>query len=91
MGLKITIEANKKVVNFLDVTLNLNNGKYMPYNKPNNNPLYINKKSNHPPSIIDNIPLSINKRLSEISYDEESFYKAAPLYQNALNNSGYKT
>ncbi|KAL5014501.1 hypothetical protein ScPMuIL_008771, partial [Solemya velum] len=35
-GLKITIEANKKIVNFLDVTLNLNNGKYSPYNKPNN-------------------------------------------------------
>lgn len=89
-GLKIRIEANKKVVNFLDFTLNLNNGKYMPYNKPNNNPLYINKKSNHPLTIIDNIPLSINKHLSEISYNEESFYKAVPLCQNALNNSGYK-
>ena len=28
-GLKITIEANKKVVNFLDVTLNLANGKHL--------------------------------------------------------------
>ena len=27
--------------------------------------------------------------LSEISYDEESFNKAAPIYQKALNNSGY--
>lgn len=89
-GLKITIEANKKIVNFLDVTLNLTNGKYMPYNKPNNNPLYIHKKSNHPPSIISNIPLSVNKRLSEISYDEGSFNKAAPLYQKALNDSGYE-
>ena len=90
-GLKITIEANKKVVNFLDVTLNLSSGKHMPYNKPNNIPLYVNKKSNHPPRIIDNIPQSItcNRRLSEISYDEESFNKAAPIYQKALNNSGY--
>ena len=38
-GLKITIEANKKVINFLDVTLNLANGKYLPYNKPGNIPL----------------------------------------------------
>ena len=53
-GLKITIEANKKVVNFLDVTLNLANGKYLPYNKPGNIPLYVNKKSNHPPRIIEN-------------------------------------
>jgi len=69
-GLKITIKANKKIVNFLDVTLNLSNGKHMPCNKPNNIPLCVNKKSNHPPRIIDNIPQSIDRRLSEISYDE---------------------
>ena len=39
-GLKITIEANKKLVNFLDVTLNLTNGKYMPFTKLGNIPLY---------------------------------------------------
>ena len=89
-GLRITIEANKKIVNFLDVTLNLTSGKYMPYTKPNNIPLYVNKKSNHPQQIIKNIPKSINNRLSEISFDEESFNKAAPLYQKALDDSGHK-
>ena len=88
-GLKITIEANKQIVNFLDVSLNLSDGTHMPFNKPNNIPLYINKKSNHPPRIISNIPQSINRRLSEISYDKESFDKAAPIYQKALDNSGY--
>ena len=88
-GLKIAIEANKKIVNFLDVTLNLSNGTYLPYTKPNNIPLYIHKKSNHPPQIIKNIPLSINKRLSEISCDEASFNKAVPLYQKALDDSRY--
>ena len=34
--LKITIEANKKVVDFLDVTLNLSAAKYQPFTKPNN-------------------------------------------------------
>jgi len=62
----------------------------MPYAKPNNIPLYIQKKSNHPPQIIKNIPKSINKRLSEISYDQDSFDKAVPIYQKALNDSGYK-
>ena len=33
-GLRVTIEANKKVVDFLDVTLDLNTGKYKPYSKP---------------------------------------------------------
>ena len=89
-GLRITIEGNKKIVNFLDVTLNLTNGKYMPHTKPNNIPLYINKKSNHPSQIIKNIPKSINNQLSEISHDEESFNKAAPLYQKALDDSGHK-
>ena len=37
-SLKITTEANKKIVNFLDVTLNLNTGKFHPYSKPNNTP-----------------------------------------------------
>ncbi len=34
-GLKITIEApNAKIVNFLDVKLNLENSSYCPYRKP---------------------------------------------------------
>ena len=49
-GLKITIEANKKIVNFLDVTLNLNKGTYEPYAKPNNTPLYVHRESNQPHS-----------------------------------------
>ncbi len=88
-GLKITIEANKKCVDFLDVTLNLSNGKHMPYTKPNNTPLYIHSKSNHPTVIIKNLPESINKRLSDISSDEEAFNRAAPTYQKALDHSGY--
>ena len=51
-GLKITAEANLHVVNFLDVTFDLiTTGKYKPYWKPNDDPLYIHKHSNHPPSI----------------------------------------
>ena len=88
-ALKITIEANKKVVNFLDVTLDLNTGKFKPYSKPANVPLYVHNNSNHPPNIIRNIPESINRRLSDISSDEDVFNEAAPLYQEALRKSGY--
>ncbi|RUA05113.1 MAG: hypothetical protein DSY43_05320, partial [Gammaproteobacteria bacterium] len=87
--LRITIEANKKVVNFLDVTLDLNTEKYKPYAKPTNIPLYVHSKSNHPPNIIKNIPESINRRLSDISSDEDVFNEAAPVYQEALRKSGY--
>ena len=51
-NLKITIEANKKVIYFLDVTLGMNTEKCKAYVKPTNTPLNVNSKSNHPPSII---------------------------------------
>ena len=72
-----------------DVTFNLSDGKYMAYTKPGNIPLHVNRKSNHPPCIIENIPKSINKRLSEISIDQNSFNQAALLYQKAIDDSGY--
>ena len=63
VDLSITCETNLKPVNFLDVTLNLTTGKYQPYNKPDNNPLYINILSNHPPNIIKNLHGNISKRI----------------------------
>ena len=54
--LKIFSETNLKIVNVLDVVLDLTTGKYKPYNKPSNVPLYINVKSNHPPNTIKNLP-----------------------------------
>ena len=71
--LKVTAEINYHVVNFLDVTLNLSEQNYQPYRKLNNDPLYVDARSNHPPNIIKQIPLSINKRLSSLSSDETSF------------------
>ena len=88
-NLRVTIEANKKVVNFLDLTLDLTTEKYKPYSKPTSTPLYVHGKSNHPQCIIKNIPEAINKRLSEISSDEETFKEAAAPYQEALQKSGY--
>jgi len=45
-NLKITIEVNKKVVNYLDVTLDLNTGKHYPFMKPGNVPSHVQAKSN---------------------------------------------
>ena len=61
----------------------------MLYTKPSNTQLYIHSKSNDSPVIIKNVPESINKRLSDISSDEEAFNRAAPTYQKALEHSGY--
>ena len=88
-GLKITIDANKKSVNFLDVTFNLASGSYKSYMKPNNKLLYVHRQSNHPPALLKNIPDNINKRLSSISSSKEIFDEAIPPYQKALEESGY--
>ena len=88
-GLSITIETNLRVTDFLDVTFDLRDGKFYPYRKPNNNPLYINAKSNHPPSIIKELPNMINKRISDLSCNEEEFDKAKGVYETALRDSGH--
>lgn len=84
--LDIVIECNQKIVNYLDVTLNLNDGKYKPYHKPESVIQYINIESNHPPSVINEIPQTIEKRLSDHSSNEEIFNEVAPVYEEALKN-----
>ena len=88
-NLKLTIEANKKCVNFLDITLDLGSASYKPYMKPGNTPQYVHRNSNHPPSILRSVPETINKRLSNISSDKNAFDSAVPPYQEALQKSGY--
>ena len=88
-NLKITIDANKKIVNFLDVTFNLANGTYKPYIEPNNTLLYVYSQSNHPPLVLKNIPLNINKRLSSISSNQDVLNETIAPYQKALDESGY--
>ena len=39
--LEVTAESNQKIVNYLDVTLNLNDGTFRPYHKPNDQTQYI--------------------------------------------------
>ena len=86
---KLTIEANKKCVDYLDITLDLRSGTYKPFTKPGNIPQYVNRHSNHPPSILRSIPEAINRRLTNISSDKQSFDAAIPPYQEALKKSGY--
>ena len=49
--LKITIENNLQITDFLDVTFDLKNGKYYTYRKLNGERLYIHCLSNHPENI----------------------------------------
>ena len=88
-GLEITVEANKKIVQFFDVECNLEEETFKPFIKPNDVPLYVHINSNHPPAITKNIPEAINKRLSALSSDEKTFSSIIPIYQEALKKSSY--
>ena len=69
----IDVETNLKFVNFLGTTFNLNNGLYRSYKKPDDLLWYINKSSNHPPQIINQLPKIINESLYRNSSNEEVF------------------
>ena len=71
--------------------LDLDSGKYSPFRKPNNELLYINAKSNHPPSILKELPQMINRRISDLSCNEEEFNKAKGQYEASLSNSGHES
>ena len=49
---KTTIQYNFKIVDYLDVTFNLTDSSYRPFNKANNEINYIHRQLNHPLSII---------------------------------------
>ena len=88
-GLSITIKTNIKTGVVLDIHFDLVKEIYQPYKKPNDDPLYINIKSNHPPSILQQLPNSISKRISEISSSQNIFNQSIPYYDNGLRKSGY--
>ena len=79
--LSITINTNLIETDFLDVSFNLEMEKCSPYRKPNSTPLYIHSKSNHPPSITKQLPSMTNRRISNLSCNENEFSKAKHLYE----------
>ncbi|GFS06185.1 inositol hexakisphosphate and diphosphoinositol-pentakisphosphate kinase 2 [Elysia marginata] len=76
-------------VDFLDVIFNLHTGLHKPYKEPNHRITYIHKESNHPPSIIKNLPQGIEKRRTNNSSDAKIFEDAAIPYNEALKKNGH--
>ena len=69
--------------------LNLKNGSSKPYYKPDDIIQYIKKEFNHPLSIIEDLPASVEKRLSNNFPNEKIFKEAAIYYEDTLNKAGY--
>ena len=79
--LNITVKMNLKTVGFLDICLDLENNTYQPYRKPNNEPVFSHKQSNHPPNINKKPPTSVNKQIPDISCDENVFNNPKLIYE----------
>ena len=88
--LELAIQCNRKLVNFLNVTLSLENSTHRPYLKDNNKINYVNTKSNHPASIIKQMPKSIELRLSQLSPNKEIFKNSVIPYNEAITKAGYR-
>ena len=86
--LNLEIIYNLEILDYLDITFDLTTGLFKPYNKTNNIPRYVNSKSNHPPSILKEIPKSVSKRISSNFCNEQVFNAAAPFYNDILDKGG---
>ena len=88
-GLKVTMEAHSKKVDFLDVILDLSTEVHQPYSKPEAILSYVSTQSSHPASILKAIPAGIAARLSSNSSSKEVFEKEVEVYNEALHQAGY--
>ena len=55
-NLNIIVKCNLKMLDYRGVTLNLSDGLYKLFYKPNSEINYIHRESNHPPTIIKQLP-----------------------------------
>ena len=65
-GLPITAKTNLNVVVFFNVNFDLIQDVYRPYKKSNEDPLYLDRNSNHPLTVIKQITKAQSKRISDI-------------------------
>ena len=70
------------------MTLNLNDGSFKPFDKPDDIIQCINKKSDHPRGLIKYLPASIENRFSNNSSDGKVFQESAIYYEDASNKAG---
>ena len=70
-----------KIVDYLVVAQNISEDSCNPFHKPNSQINYIHWESNHPPSIIKQLPLSAKSGSLKLSSDEYILIQATSVYQ----------
>ena len=90
LGLRIQIASKLKIVDFFDVTLNLNNGFFKHFSKNDSAPKYINISSNPPKSVPRQIPNAVNLRINRLLSCKRIFQESRGIYDDALKNSRFQ-
>lgn len=86
LDLTVKITTNIKQVDFLDVTVSLNNSSFQPIMKANPKAVYLRPNFNHSRPVIKQIRSSIEFRISADSYSKEVFNKRNG-FQNFRNSA----
>ena len=87
--LNLEIKSNLKIMEYLDIRFDLITGLFKPYNKTNNIPRYVKAKSNHPPSMLKEIPKFVSKHITWNSCNKQVSNAAASFYNHILDKCGY--
>ena len=72
-GFRLDITTDLKIIDYLDVTLNLYSGTVSPFRKRNQDLRYVDRGSNHPTQVFKHVPKGIEHRLSNNSSNKEIF------------------
>lgn len=81
---RLSISSNFKIINLLDITLNLSINTFKPYHKDNDTPIYINVNSNQPHQIIRQIPTTVNTKINKLSSNKNFFDEHKIPYNDAF-------
>ena len=84
------MKTNLRIVDFVNETFSLLDGRYKPYKKPNDQLLYVNTSSNHPSQIIKKLPTSTSNCLSNNFSNKQVFDMSKGEYGRAPRESDYK-
>ena len=89
-GFKIEMKTNLRIIDFVNETFSLLDGRCKPYKKPNDQLLYVNTSSNHPPQILKKLPTSTSNCLLNSFSNKQVFDMSKGEHGRALRESDYK-
>ena len=81
-GLEIVAESNLRILNYLDVTLNLDDSYFKLYHKTDDITQYFKKESKCSPHLMKHLSASIEKQLSNNCSSESTFKESAIYYED---------